>query len=128
MSKITLSIDEIKVKTREMLGLSEEDDLSYIDEDFLTAEVNGNEQNLSPDLIPSPNYGYQVAYGHRDGVGPTYEFNGGAPNWATNINDACAGGRWRLAQSLWRHSNTSSYCGGSAQPAFRQIAAFTYVE
>ena len=38
MAKITWTIEEMKLKTREMLGLSEDEDLSFIDDDFL----NGN--------------------------------------------------------------------------------------
>jgi len=121
-----MTIEEMKLKTREMLGLSEEDDLSFIDDDFINADANTNEKSLAENLIPSPNYGTKLAYGHRDGVGPTYEFSGGRPSWATNVNDACLGGRWWLSQRLWNHANTSSYCGGSGQPAFRRIAKFTY--
>ena len=126
MAKITLTIIEMKLKTREMLGLSEDEDLSFIDDDFINADANTNEKSVAENLIPSPNYGTQLAYGHRDGVGPTYEFRGGSPSWATNVNDACKGGRWWLSQSLWNHDNESSYCGGSGQPAFRRISKFTY--
>lgn len=129
MEKITLSIDEMKSKTSEMLGLSEGEDLSFIDEDFLNADAIGISSMKELNLIPNPNYGYQLAYGHRQGVGPTYEFKCGRGGWAPNINSVwCYEGVTRgwLAQSVWDHRNLDSYCVGSGQPAHRQVAEFTF--
>lgn len=124
MAKITITIEEMRAKTREMLGLSEDEDLSFVNEDFINEEAKTIEESMAKNAIPRTVYGSYVAYGYRNGVGPTYEFRGGYPNWATNVDEACAGGRWWLSQSHWNHVFTNRNCGG--HPAFSRIAMFTF--
>lgn len=123
MKRAVLTLDEVKQKTKEVLGLSDDEDLSYIDEDYF-ADESDVQGELDALLIPSPCYGHRVSYGHREGVGPTYELST-AVGWATSEGAACGNARGWLAQSMWHHSNTGTYCGGSGQPAYRRVSRFT---
>ena len=123
-----VSLDEIKTKTRELLGMGPDEDLPHVTEDFLGAEAQALPTADAAADFPRRIYGAHVAYGHRDGVGPTYEFTAGVggSNYPTSPGQACGSVRWWAAQSHWRHINENSYCGGSGQPAYRRIARFEY--
>ena len=128
MTTEKLSIEEIREKTRAMLGLTDDDDLSDITEDYINAQAEALPMDEALDF-PRTMYGTRVSYGHRPGYGPTYEFSCAAPgngNWPDRPNEACGSYRWWAAHSHWNHYNEDRYCGGSGQPAFRRVARFVY--
>jgi hypothetical protein len=125
MNHENLSIEEIREKTREAFGFGPDDDLSYIDEGYLKEDFVGMQEDAID--IPRVVYGHRVSYGSNSS-GPTYLLRSGSGNgnWDTNLS-GCGGARKWLSQTLWRHDNTSTYCGGSGQPAYRRVSKFTYV-
>lgn len=123
MKKTEMSIAEIKAKTREILGVSDDEDLAYIDEEYLSQDFK---PMPTDGVIPRIVYGSRVSYGHRDGVGPTYEIMSGSTTWAERADQACGRFGYWLAQSHWNHDNTDTYCGGSGQPAYRRVSRFIF--
>lgn len=126
MNSENLSLEEIREKTREQLGFSPEDDLSYIDEEYITGPFVGMPEDMTN--MPTVVYGNRVSYGSNGG-GPTYLISSGNsddPNdWDTSEN-ACGQARKWMSQAYWHHDNTGTYCGGSEQPAYRRVSRFTY--
>lgn len=123
-----LSVEETKAKTRELFEVAEDDELDFIDEEFLSASASAGAAEEIDDF-PRVQYGSGMAYGHRNGRA-TYETYAGvnSPNFPTSSSDgvACGGSRWWYYQDQWDHDNIDSYCGGNTHNQYYRKFKLTY--
>ncbi|MFC0607431.1 hypothetical protein ACFFGQ_06815 [Rufibacter quisquiliarum] len=110
MNGETLTIEEIKQKTMELLGTNDPEMVSYIDEEYLSGdfqEIQTDEKGI--DVVHW--YGHSMSYGHHSQHGSIYRFKAGNP--PTNINNACGNGGWWCSFALWNHYGTDRRCGSA---------------
>lgn len=123
-----LSIEDTKTKTRELFGLGNDEDLEFINDEFLSVEAVAGLPEGTDDF-PRIQYGSGMAYGYRNGRA-TYETLAGVnhPNFPNSPADgiACGGSRWWYYQDEWDHDNIDSYCGGNTHNQFYRKFKLTF--
>jgi len=122
-----MNIEEIKTKTRELLGLSEDADLSYITEDELKSFKEISTEGVDKNDVPKTVFGRLHSFGYVGNVA-VYNIIGGtgtANGWATRKEDACLDGRYWVTQHQWHFSPAGHTCSGGNYPAFQRVDKFT---
>lgn len=117
MKQETLTIEEIKQKTMELLGTTNIEDVAYITESYLEQDFKELDDSLAEKTVDENGkavlvwYGQNMSYGHHSQHGPIYKFTAGNP--PTNINNACGNGNWWCTFALWNHYGTDKRCGSA---------------